>query len=353
MIFLYGIWTADDPTIIYMMNICKYSSMAFSYEDGEKEDTQIKSSHLRRIKITEKPTLLETFSFSFYFPSAVIGPSFEYKDFHNFIYMKDCYARIPYLWMIIYGFVYLVVSILMMAFYGFIGSKYPLTYCGTVEYGQQSILYQLLYVNLGMTFHRSKFYCGWLLSYSGFIFSGLAYTELPIQEASIPTLGDDTPSLNYLPQDIEGIEKSFKKGEYGSIIDCELGINPKTKITSWNHVVHLWMKYNIFIRLIALKGTRLENNAQLCSLITFMLSAFWHGFYPTYYIGFFLYFVFQTANEKVDKIGFFTWARKNYGIKFLVWIFSQYVSNTLGVIIFNLKWRLFKQYMKNTYGAPV
>lgn len=111
MIFLYGIWSADDPTIIYMMNICKYSSMAFSYEDGEKEDDQIKSSYCRRIKLKEKPTLIEVLSFSFYFPSAVIGPSFEFKDFHNFIYMRDCYSRIPYLWMTIYGSAYFIASL--------------------------------------------------------------------------------------------------------------------------------------------------------------------------------------------------------------------------------------------------
>ena len=36
--FDYGEWRADDPTIIYMMSICKFSSLAFSYEDGGKDE---------------------------------------------------------------------------------------------------------------------------------------------------------------------------------------------------------------------------------------------------------------------------------------------------------------------------
>ena len=34
-------WKIDDPTTIYMMSICKYSSLAFSYEDGAKKRGRI------------------------------------------------------------------------------------------------------------------------------------------------------------------------------------------------------------------------------------------------------------------------------------------------------------------------
>ena len=82
--FFYGIWTADDITTIFMMTICKYSSMAFSYEDGGKDDKDIKNNHWRIYKIKEMPSLFEILSYIFYFPSAVMGPVFEYKDFINF-----------------------------------------------------------------------------------------------------------------------------------------------------------------------------------------------------------------------------------------------------------------------------
>ncbi len=45
-IYNYSGWDIDYTTI-YMMTICKFSQLAFSYEDGEKKDEDIKSEHLR------------------------------------------------------------------------------------------------------------------------------------------------------------------------------------------------------------------------------------------------------------------------------------------------------------------
>ena len=43
----------------------------------------------------EKPTLLELFSYIFFYPSCVVGPSFEFSDFKNFIEFKGDYKDIP------------------------------------------------------------------------------------------------------------------------------------------------------------------------------------------------------------------------------------------------------------------
>ena len=344
MIYMYGQWSADDPTSIYMMSICKYSSMAFSYEDGAKEDKDLKNSHWKQYKLKEKPTLLETLSFAFFYPSAVIGPSFEFRDFYNFIYFKDCYANLPIKLTMIYGAYYGLLSVLMMAFYGGFSPRYPLSYVGSVEYGTKSLLYRFMYLNFSMALHRAKFYSGWLLSYTGFIFSGIAYTETP----------RDKSEPNVLTEINGPVVKSFIKGKYGDIIDCEFGINPKTKITSWNNTVHLWLKYNVFLRMININHPMCLNNFGLASLMTFMLSAFWHGFYPTYYIFFFIFFIYQTANEKFDKLGFYVWCRTGSFLKRIpIGIFSQFMVNALGAIIFNLQWELFIQFMKNVYWSPI
>ena len=70
-----------------------------------------------------------------------------------------------------------------------------------------------------------------------------------------------------------------------------------------------------------------KNNYSLASLITFMISAFWHGFYYTYYIFFFLFFIYQNANEKIDKLGLYTYLRsdpKLFLLKTPFWIFNQF-----------------------------
>ncbi len=42
----WGGWELDSTTI-YMMSICKFSAIAFSYEDGGKPDSEIKNSYHR------------------------------------------------------------------------------------------------------------------------------------------------------------------------------------------------------------------------------------------------------------------------------------------------------------------
>jgi lysophospholipid acyltransferase len=87
-------WTIDDPTTIYMMSICKFSSLAFSYEDGGKDESQLKNNHHKEYRIIEKPSLLEVLSFVYFYPTAIMGPSIEYKDFINFIKETDCYSNL-------------------------------------------------------------------------------------------------------------------------------------------------------------------------------------------------------------------------------------------------------------------
>lgn len=44
MLFNYGNWDLSID-VFYMMTICKFSSIAFAYEDGGKEDDKIHSSY--------------------------------------------------------------------------------------------------------------------------------------------------------------------------------------------------------------------------------------------------------------------------------------------------------------------
>ena len=43
----YGGWQLD-VSVIYMMTIIKFSSLAFSYEDGAKSDAELKCTYHRK-----------------------------------------------------------------------------------------------------------------------------------------------------------------------------------------------------------------------------------------------------------------------------------------------------------------
>lgn len=60
----------------------------------------------------------------------------------------------------------------------------------------------------------------------------------------------------------------------------------KDFLASWNISVHEWLKYYVYLRLLDNKK-RGKTNA-FAALVSFMVSAIWHGFYP----GFFSFFFF-------------------------------------------------------------
>jgi lysophospholipid acyltransferase len=62
-----------------------------------------------------------------------------------------------------------------------------------------------------------------------------------------------------------------------------MGESPVELMKCWNHQTHLWLKHYVMTRLIS-KGQRPGAKE---TIITFLVSAMWHGFYPFYYFMFF------------------------------------------------------------------
>ncbi len=136
MIIDYGGWTLDDPTSIYMMSICKFTSIVFSYDDGGKEDKDIYNDHDKKYKIIKKPTFLEFCSFIYFYPTALVGPSLEFKDFMDFIDLKEAYANMSIIRNIKYGLFYFFYSFLYMIIYAIGTSIIPISYVANKEFGK-------------------------------------------------------------------------------------------------------------------------------------------------------------------------------------------------------------------------
>ena len=203
-------WKVDDPTTIYMMSICKFSSLAFSYEDGMKKDEEIKNKHHREYRVYETPTLLEVLSFIYFYPTSIIGPSLEYKDFINFMTETDCYSKLGenIFYILTQGTIYFIGSFLCMGFYALLAVKLPVAKVVEEDFGQHNILYVLAYIYFCIPGVRARYYSGWLLSYSTVIYSGIAYTEKKDEKTG-------------------KIIKTVEKGSYGSIVTIKIVINQK------------------------------------------------------------------------------------------------------------------------------
>ena len=74
------------------------------------------------------------------------------------------------------------------------------------------------------------------------------------------------------------------------ICTVELSVFGRPIVQAWNHNVHVWLKKQVHLRI---KDHKLLG--PLCMYVTFLFSAFWHGFYPIYY-GAFLFYSVGTQN---------------------------------------------------------
>ena len=329
-------WKVDDPTTIYMMSICKFSSLAFSYEDGMKKDEEMKNRHHREYRVYEKPSLLEVLSFIYFYPTAIIGPSIEFKDFINFMTETDCYSKLGenIFYILTQGTLYFIGSFICMAFYAILAVKLPVAKVVEEDFGQHNLLYVLAYIYFCIPGVRARYYSGWLLSYSTVILAGIAYTEKKDEKSG-------------------QIIKSVEKGSYGSIVTCEWAINPKQSMIDWNQTIHLWLKYNVYTRTININRKPFKNNWALASFLTFISSAVWHGFYLTYYLTFVLLFFYQSSADVFDKIGVYAWINKTKFLLPLASILNGLAFETIGIFFFNLYWDEAMRGAKNMKYFPI
>ena len=345
MIYDYGGWTLDVSGI-YMMSVVKFSAFAFSYEDGGKDDKELVNTYMKEKKIIEEPSLLESLSFTFHYSSCIIGPSIEFADFRNFINQSNEYADIPFnkvvahvgkrlCYWIVYTVIYLVGT-----------ANFPIKFLYSEEFGNKNILYKYVYIYMAGNILRSRFYTGWTLSHCAMSMSGITYGK-------------------------KGSEEHFNKAICFDYYGVEIEPNPKKKITKWNITVHLWLKYSVFLRLknvtefgLFLKSIHksLEFIAKINpELITFMISAFWHGFYPNYYFFFFNCFLIeQTSALYSNKTYYFEFIENNFNNKGIVGkivyyalgVFHLNIMNSFGLYFSLIEMVKAWTFQKNTYFSP-
>lgn len=68
-----------------------------------------------------------------------------------------------------------------------------------------------------------------------------------------------------------------------NIRQIEMAPNLRVLLSGWNANTAEWLRYSIYNRIYS-KGS--QNSSTVATMVTFLLSAFWHGYYPGYYLTF-------------------------------------------------------------------
>jgi lysophospholipid acyltransferase len=144
------------------------------------------------------------------------------------------------------------------------------------EYAQYGFFRRvwILYM-LGFT-GRLKYYGVWLLTEGACILTGLGYKGIDPKTGKV----------------------NWNRLQNVNPIGLETAQNSRAYLENWNINTNKWLRNYVYLR-VTPKGRKPGFRA---SLATFGTSAFWHGFYPGYYLSFvFAAFIQTAAKSKIYK----------------------------------------------------
>jgi len=145
-------------------------------------------------------------------------------------------------------------------------SYFDTTILNKKEFSQMNIVYRLVYIFVEAALMRIKYTVAWKIAYIQIILANLRSSE------------------NDYQQYLEPVESKV----------VYFSISSKMIIERWNMSIQRWLKNCFYLPAIEIYNLTPHRASQL----TFVISAFWHGFYPAYYASF-LSWNFLTETEKM------------------------------------------------------
>ena len=170
---------------------------------------------------------------------------------------------------------------------------------------------------------KFKYYIGWTMGESATIATGQAYN------------GEEN-----------GVHK-FDRFYSIDLTSVELGVFGVWINEGWNHNGHMWLKRYLYFRMNRI----INRDAAL--YLTYVLSAFWHGFYPMYFLAFILYAVVTEAHKELYMYCCRNPFMQSKIILILIYILTYFGTDYLGMIFDLLLYVDVKNFMKGIYWTPI
>ncbi|XP_046654481.1 lysophospholipid acyltransferase 7-like [Daphnia pulicaria] len=230
------------------------------------------------------PSFLDVFHYAFCYIGVLTGPYYKYRTYWDMLHANDTqisffnHARHRLRYVPVYVFFFILSS-----YY------FPLSYATTEEFfAEHSTFYRIWYMTPLFFNFRMRFYSGFILSEVACIMAGLgAYPE-----ESQPKPGNGPTALQSLSKKDRSLttynfETVHNIDEY-SAETCDV----RGSMRAWNMTVQWWLVVNVHRR-FPVKPLR--------TVVTMLISAFWHGVHSGYYLSMLTVPFILVAEDAIKK----------------------------------------------------
>lgn len=256
------------------------------------------------------PSLLEFYCYVYCFIGLSTGPFYQLKLYRHMINRSDSAsvrAVIPALRRLapvpIFGLVFLLV-----------GNVFPDKYMLTDEFlqlgGVWGFVYRYLYLIPVFLCFRLRFYIGWLVAESSCITAALG--AYPFDSKPLPGRGPTVSTSGSSQIGTNGDSHSFDAIQNLDLYEIETAVTMGHSIKHWNMTVQTWLVYYVYKR-FPVKSLRYG--------AVFLISSFWHGIYPGYYLCLLSTTIYGAMESRLAVICKPLWERANrftYALLFLI-----------------------------------
>ena len=240
-------WTADVSTLM-MLSVVRYSTFSYDFHDGRKGQSTPTA-------ITGPlPGLISYLSFVYSMFTVCAGPPLLFKHYAEAVASPQSKASGRAALRALLSMITAALGMACMPRFEFLN----VSYLFTDGFAASSLAWKLICLYLCILCVRLKYYGAWAVAELACLIAGLGW---------------DGRATN---ADLFSVESST------SIQMC---------VGRWNRLVALWLKSCVY--------KRANFMSKLASMaVTRFVSAFWHGFYPGYY----LTFLFLMLGDKTDSV---------------------------------------------------
>ncbi|KAL2271685.1 hypothetical protein VTJ83DRAFT_1056 [Remersonia thermophila] len=277
-----------DVTGAQMVLVMKLSAFCWNVADGLLPEAELSDFQKDR-RLTQLPSLLDYAGFVFFFPSMLVGPAFDFAEYRRWLdtSMFEVPANVdpskkprtrrkrkiprsgtPAVIKLVTGLLWIFAFLKLSAYF----SPNALLSDGFLTHG---FLTRVLIFHLVGFTARTKYYGAWTMSEGACILAGLGYNGVDPATGKV--------SWNRL-QNIDPWR-------------VESAQNTRGYLDAWNINTSKWLRNYVYLR-VTPRGKKPGFRA---TLATFVTSAFWHGFYPGYYLTFVLGALIQNVAKHLRR----------------------------------------------------